>query len=140
MTTFKSEILARLDILKTEKKLDIKRKKYSKTYLGSADEENGSEIAEFNDFQIAFIDLFEEKNSQLVEQFQEVLETQLKEIVEPDDLSKINLDEDVGFYNLIIPQQGGSDEWSIELATSFDETIFHVFFTGWKFENLGLTH
>ena len=140
MTTFKEDILERLHQLKAEKKLTSKRKTFSKIYIGSVSEENGTEISKLSEFQIAFIDLFTEKNIQLGEQFSERLENEVKRIVEPEDLLNINLDEDVGFYSLTVPEEGGNDEWSVELATSFDETIFHAYFTGWNFFNLGSAH
>lgn len=140
MTAFKKEIIERVELLKEENLFNGKKKEYSKIYTGSASEENGDKIKKLDEFQVAFIDLFHEKNSELGTQFHNVLENYLKEMVDENGLNKINLDEDIGFYNLIIPQQQGTDEWSIELASSFDETIFHAYFDGWQFQNLGLTH
>lgn len=139
MTPFISDITERLNELKSKNILKLKTIEYSTKYIGSASEENGKEITKLNDFQIAFINLFEEKNAELVEQFHLILENDLKKLVEPAEFEKINLDEDVGFYSLTIPQENGNDEWNIALATSFDETIFHAYFTGWQFQNLGLT-
>ena len=140
MTQFKQDISERLDQLKSEKKLNTKKKEFSKIYLGSLSEENGSEIKSLSEFQIAFIDLFTEQNIQLGEQFSQLLKDEIKSLVEPEDLDKINPDEDIGFYCLNVPQQDGTEEWSVELATTFDETIFHAYFNGWKFHSLGLTH
>lgn len=140
MTPFRKEIAERLELLKMKNKLHSTKKRQSKIYLGSADEENGVKIVELSEFQIAFIDLFEEKNIQLGMQFHEILKADVKSAVDPDVFDKINLDEDVGFYNLVVPAEKGSDEWSVELATSFDETIFHVYFTGWTFQSIGVTH
>jgi len=140
MTKFKKDILGRLEQLKSKKLLNAKTKTFNKTYLGSVSEENGAEISKLNEFQIAFIDLFEDKNIELGKLFSGVLESEIKQIIEPENLEKINLDEDIGFYCLKVPQEDGNDEWTIELATSFDETIFHCNFTGWDFHSLDLTH
>jgi hypothetical protein len=140
MTQFNKEIVDRINQLKTEKKLTVKHKSYNKIYRGSINEEDGDQITRLTDLHVAFIDLFTERNKQLGEQFRKRLESEIKDLVEPEQFQNINPDEDIGFYNLNVPKEDGNDEWSVELATSYDETIFQAYFKGWEFYNLGVTH
>jgi hypothetical protein len=139
MTNFKNEIYKRLEKLIIESRLSTQRKEINKLYAGSVTNNEGKAIKKLSDFHISFIDLLMEKNDTLYQLYFDELKIQAKKYFEDDVDSDVNVETDIGFYELIIPNEKDGDDWEIHFTTELQEEIFHVFFNGWTFEEIAIS-
>jgi hypothetical protein len=138
MTDLKNEIYTRLEKLIIENRLSTQRKEINKLYLGSVANNEGKTIKKLSDFHISFIALLMEKNDTLHQLYFNELKIQVKKYFEDDVDSDLNVETDIGFYSLIVPDDD-DDDWEIHLTTELQEEIFHVFFNGWTFEGIAIS-
>jgi hypothetical protein len=145
MAEFLKEINLRLEQLRKDKAFETKKKNLLREFKSKTRllDENGEEIIEITEFQIAFLSLLKERSNFLFEDFKGALQAELTRIYEESeepDLQNLRVETSLGLYNILMPSEtDASEEWQLQYNMSEDFTIFHVYFLGWKFDFIGIT-
>lgn len=95
-----------------------------------------------NDFNIAFLDLYQEHESILLQSYTAVLQESLYEYyknAEEDQFRSLTVEDDLSIHSIDFPKYKDEIEWKINYEMELDHTIFHVYFEGWKFKTIGHT-
>lgn len=146
MAAFLNDINLRLEHLRKDKTFEEKKKNLLREFKSRTRllDENGEEIIETTDFQIAFLSLLKERSNFLFAEFKDTLQAELTRLYEESDepdLQDLQVGTSLGLYNILMPSEtDASEEWQLQYNMSEDFTIFHVYFLGWKFDSVGITY
>ena len=96
-----------------------------------------------SDFGVAFLDLYHEKASFLLDSYISSLQENLTECyqhTEEQHLRSLTVEDDLSIQSIDFPKSKNQSEWEINYEMDLDDTIFHVYFEGWKFKTIDATH
>jgi|GEM_PF-5670998 len=96
-----------------------------------------------SDFNVAFLGLYHENASMLRESYISILQDNLTECyknAEEDHLTALTVEDDLSIHSIIFPIDENQTEWEISYEMDLDDTIFHVYFEGWRFKTIEQTH
>ncbi len=141
MDTFIQDILNRLIELK---QVDFKKVKAEifKTFSPTLPHDYKHKDRHLSDFSVAFLDLYKENASILLESFISVLQDNLTEYYkhsEEEHLRSLTVEDDLSIHSIDFPKNENHTEWEINYEMDLDDTIFHVYFEGWRFKEISHT-
>ncbi len=96
-----------------------------------------------SDFNVAFLDLYQEKASSLLDSYISSLQENLSESyqhTEESHLQSLTVEDDLSIQSIDFPESKDQPEWQINYEMDLDDKIFHVYFEGWKFKTVDASH
>jgi hypothetical protein len=93
-------------------------------------------------FSVAFLDLYQEKASLLLDSYMSALQENLTECyqhAEEQHLRSLTVEDDLSIHSIDFPKSKNQSEWELNYEMDLDDTIFHVYFEGWKFKTIGMS-
>ncbi|HEU4471699.1 MAG TPA: hypothetical protein VFR58_11480, partial [Flavisolibacter sp.] len=96
---------------------------------------DGEEVDQLDDFQVAFLDLLDERYPSILSTIKVPLEQSFTEMYKnSEDEAERNYkpEKELYLHRIQIPsEQIDNDEWQIMYAMESDDTIFHVYMKSW---------
>ena len=95
-----------------------------------------------SDFSVAFLDLYQERASFLLDSYLSSLQENLTECyqhTEESHLKSLLVEDDLSIHSIDFPKSKGHLEWQINYEMDLDKKTFHVYFEGWKFKTIDVT-
>lgn len=92
-----------------------------------------------SDFSVAFLDLYQEDASVLLDSYHSSLQENLSESyqhTEESHLQSLTVEDDLSIHSIDFPTGKDQSEWQINYEMDLDDKIFHVYFEGWKFKTI----
>ena len=141
MNSFIQDIIDRRNALKRS---DFKNKKteISRIFWQTLPFDYKNRQEYLTDFSVAFLDLYNEKASILLDDYIESLQENLTEsyqFTEVQQLRSLHVEDDLSIHSIDFPKSENQTEWQINYEMDLDNKIFHVYFEGWNFKSIGQT-
>lgn len=98
---------------------------------------SGDEL--LSDFSVAFLDLYQEKASFLLDSYLSSLQENLTECyqhTEESHLGSLTVEDDLSIQSIDFPKSKDQSEWEITYEMDLDDKTFHVCFEGWRFKTI----
>ncbi|MBC7829921.1 MAG: hypothetical protein H7122_19400 [Chitinophagaceae bacterium] len=95
-----------------------------------------------SDFSVAFLDLYRENASILLDSYKSALHENLTECYqhsEEQHLGSLTVEDDLSIHSINFPKSKTQSEWELNYEMDLDDTVFHLYFEGWKFKTIGHT-
>jgi len=142
MDTFTQNILDKLNILRREglEKIKLELLREFGPFLPYDYQQRHKFLSNFS---VAFLMLYKENASMLLESYIETLQDNLSECyqhAEDEHLKSLTVEDDLSIHSIDFPNKENQSEWSINYEMDLDDTIFHVYFEGWRFKTIIQTH
>lgn len=104
------------------------------------DYKNGKKF--LSDFSAAFLDLYQEKASLLLDSYITALQENLTECyrhTEEQQLRTLTVEDDLSIHSIDFPKSKNQSEWELNYEMDLDNTKFHIYFEGWEFKSIERT-
>ena len=142
MDTFIQDICRREDELKLGNFKKMKGEIFNELKAILPDDYKGGDKV-LSDFSVAFLDLYQENASLLLDSYFSSLQEKLTESyqhTEESHLQSLTVEDDLSIHSIDFPKSKDQSEWQINYEMDLDNKIFHVYFEGWKFKTIDATH